>query len=111
METEKYKSVIVKQAEDDIAKTLAYISEELKNPQAAQKLWVDILNTVERIAAFPYSMAALKNKKITLDNEYRRAEVNNFVIVYKIIEQAKEVRVMAVFYGASDVVTRLIERL
>lgn len=111
MEIEKYKRVIVKQAEDDIAETLAYISDELKNPQAARKLWTEIFNTIDTITAFPYSMATLKNKKITLGKEYRRAEVNNFVIIYKVVEEAKEVRIMAVFYGASDVVARLIERL
>lgn len=111
MEIEKYKSIIVKQAEDDIIETLSYISDELKNPQAAQKLWTDILNTVDRIRAFPYLGAMLKNEKITLGKEYRRAEVNNFVMIYKVVEEAKEVRIMAVFYGASDVVARLTERL
>lgn len=111
METEKYKSVIVKQAEDDIAETLAYISSELKNPQAAQKLWMDILNTVDTITEFPYSGATLKNKKITLGKEYRRVEVNNFVLIYKVVDEVKEVRIMAVFYGASNVIARLTERL
>ncbi len=111
MEVEKYNSVIVKQAENDIAETLAYISDELNNPQAARKLWADILNTVDTITAFPYSMATLKNKKITMGKDYRLAKVNNFVIIYKVLEDAKEARIMAVFYGASDVVSRLIERL
>ncbi|MCM1367625.1 MAG: type II toxin-antitoxin system RelE/ParE family toxin [Roseburia sp.] len=111
MEAEKYKSLIVKQAEDDIRETLAYISEELQNPQAAQKLWSDILNAVDTITTYPYSMPKLKNKKITLGNEYRRTEVKNFVIVYKVIEETKELRIMAVLYGASDVVTKLTERI
>lgn len=66
MESERYKSVIVKQAEEDIKETLAYISEELKNPTAAQKLLKEILRTVETVVSFPYSMPVLKNEKITL---------------------------------------------
>ncbi|MDE6189580.1 MAG: type II toxin-antitoxin system RelE/ParE family toxin [Clostridia bacterium] len=107
---DKYKSVIVKQAEEDIAETLEYISTKLFNPAAAQNLLYEIIEAVERISTFPYSMPTLKSDKIQTDIEYRRVEVKNFALIYKVVEEAKEVRIMAVFYGASDVVSRIIKR-
>lgn len=107
----KYKSVIIRQAEIDIANTLAYISNELHSPKAAQKLWREILNTVDTITAFPYSMATLKDTKIPNGEIYRRAEVNNFALIYKVVEEVKEVRIMAVFYGPSDIPVKLTKRL
>ncbi|MCM1534124.1 MAG: type II toxin-antitoxin system RelE/ParE family toxin [Corallococcus sp.] len=107
----KYKSIIVKQAEQDISQTLAYISNELHSPKSAQKLLQDLISTVDTITSFPYSMATLKDIKIPNGDIYRRAEVNNFVLIYKVVEGVKEVRIMAVFYAPSDVSARLTKRI
>ena len=111
MESKRYKTVIIKQAEQDISQTLAYITEELKSPMAAQNLFTEIVSMIDAISMFPYSMPKLKNDKISLGNEYRTAFVNNFVLIYKIVEELKEVRIMAVLYASSDIISRVIERL
>lgn len=111
MDSEKYKCLITPQAIEDIDETLAYITNELENPDAAKKLFEELEKTFERIALFPYSMAKIRNDDITLGKEYRRAEVNNFVLIYKVTEEPRQVRVMAAFYGPSDVIRRLSERL
>lgn len=111
METTDYKRVILPQAEQDIGQTVKYIAEELCNPSAAVKLLSDMQNAMINVSKFPYSGQKLKDKRITLGAEYRRVEVNNFVLIYKVAEEEKEVRVMAAFYGASDVVARLIDRI
>ncbi len=111
MASSKFKSMILPQAEQDIDETLGYISGELCNPTAAKNLLIKILEMVDRIAAFPYSMPVIKNKEITLGKEYRRAEVDNFTMIYKIVEDVKEIRIMAVFYGRSDILTKCMNRL
>lgn len=110
MESNKYRSVIIKQAEEDIAETLEYISKNLSNPTAAGNLLTDIIDTIDRITMFPYAMPTLKSEIIESSAEYRRAEVNNFVLIYKVVEELKEIRIMAVFYGPSDVVSRIMKR-
>lgn len=111
MELNKYRSVIIKQAEDDIAETLEYISKNLFNPTAAENLLTDIIDTIDRITMFPYAMPTLKSELIEPTAEYRKAEVNNFVLIYKVIEELKEIRIMAVFYGPSDIVSRIKKRV
>ena len=111
MEENNYKRIILPQAESDIEQALNYISVDLCNPDAAVGLLNDITKMMENVSRFPYALPTLTDKRLTLGKEYRRADVNNFVIIYKIAEEQKEVRVMAALYAASDVVARLLKRL
>ena len=111
MEECKYKRVILPQAEQDIEEALNYISNELCNPDAANKLIDNMVEIMENVSMFPYSLPTLKDKRLAQGNEYRRADVNNFVLIYKVAEDVREVRVMAPLYAPSDVVARLLKRL
>ncbi len=110
MESCKYKSIILPQAGQDIDETLNYISNELCSPQAAKNLFSEILKAVEQISSFPYAMPEIKNKEISKNGEYRWTSVKNFLLVYKIVEEDKEIRIMAFLYGKSDIITRLTKR-
>ena len=109
--TNDYKAVILPQAEKDILEIADYISGSLKNPTAARKLLREIKETVGRIKAFPYAMPVIKNDEITLGKEYRRADVGNYALIYRIVEEIKEVRIFAVFYAPSDILTRILNRI
>lgn len=111
METSDYKRIILPQAESDIEETLSYIAEKLFNPSAAVKLMEDIEETMRSVSQFPYSKPQLKDKRLTLVADYRRADVNNFVLIYKVVEEVKEVRIMAAFYAPSDILARLLKRI
>lgn len=111
METTNYKRIILPQAEADIRDVLQYISNELCNPDAANKLLTDMIEAMESVSMFPNSRPKLNDKKLTADNEYRRIDVNNFVLIYKVVEEVREIRVMACLYAPSDVISRLIKRL
>lgn len=106
-----YKSVILPQAESDIKEALDYIADKLFNPMAAVKLMEDMEETIKSVAQFPYSRPQLKDKRLTLGADYRRAEVKNFVLIYKVVEETKEVRILAAFYAPSDVAARLLNRI
>lgn len=106
-----YKAVILPQAENDIVEIADYISNNLNSPSAARKLLKEIKEAVGRIKAFPYAMPVLKNEKITLGKEYRRLDVGNYVLIYKIVEEVKEVRIFAVFYAPSNVMARILNRI
>jgi hypothetical protein len=56
-------------------------------------------------------MPLLKNNLVTDKNEYRRADIDNFVIAYKVVEESKEARIMAAFYTPSDIVQRFLKRI
>ncbi len=84
MEETNYKRVILPQAESDIKETLDYIAEKLFNPTAAVKLIEKMEETMQSISLFPYSRSKLNDERLTLGMEYRRAEVDNFVLIYKV---------------------------
>ena len=44
----------------------------------------------------PYAMPLVKNDKLTMGTAYRRIDVNNYVIIYKVVEEAKQIRIFAV---------------
>lgn len=106
-----YSAVILPQAENDITDILNYISDELKNPTAAKNLWSDIKEALRRAITFPYAMPIIKNERITLGKEYRRLDVNNYVVVYKIVEESKEIRILAVLYAPSSIITKILNRV
>lgn len=111
MPTNKYKSVIVAQAQEDITEILSYIRDYLRNPSAAAKLLDDILGIVDTISSFPLSMPLIAKTNLTNGQEYHRAIVDNFVLIYKVVEEVREVRIMAAFYAMSDIFSRFLERL
>jgi plasmid stabilization system protein ParE len=111
MEKDNYSVTILPQAESDITDILDYIANDLCNPTAASNLWIDIKDAIGRARMFPLAMPVIKNKKITLGEEYRRIDVDNYVIVYKIYEALKEIRIFAVLYGPSNVVSKILNRI
>lgn len=111
MEFNKYKSVILPQATRDISQALEYIEKDLNNSLASKKLLKELMRIVDNICCFPYSMPKINNKEITLDKEYRYAMVNNFLLVYKVVDELKEIRIMSFLYAKSDLVAKLINVL
>lgn len=111
MTSNDYTAVILPQAEKDITDILDYIANELSNPTAAKNLWSNIKESIERARMFPYAMPLLKNERITTGKEYRRSDVNNYVVIYKVVEELKQIRIFAVLYGKSDVMARVLNRL
>ena len=97
----KYNVLITELAENDIDKILEYISINLSNPEAAEKLWNSIKEGIKRISMYPYAMPTYKGKFINNDKEYLRLDIHNFAIIYKIIEDVKEIRIMTAFYTPS----------
>lgn len=111
MASDKYTVVILPEAESDIDEILDYIVNKLFNVTAAQTLWYNITDAIERVSCFPYAMPILKSDKISNGKTYRRLDVANYVLIYKVVEEMKEVRVMSVFYAASNVAAKLLERI
>jgi plasmid stabilization system protein ParE len=111
MEKSDFNALILPQAENDITEILDYIANDLCNPTAAANLWEDFKEAINRAKMFPLAMPLIKNKKITLGEEYRRIDVSGYVIIYKIYESLKEIRIFAVLYGPSNVISKVLNRI
>lgn len=84
-------------ARQDMVETVRYISHELKNPAAAQRLSARLIEAAERLTEFPY-LYAVHTPIRPLKNEYRKIPVENYCIFYSVDEKAKTVTVMRVLY-------------
>lgn len=101
-----YKLVISELAHRDLDNIVLYIAVQLANPTAV----TNFLDEVEKCYGY------LKNNPLMYEQchdvffaekEYRKANIKNYVLVYKVDERAKEVVIYRFFYGAQDYI-RLI---
>lgn len=83
---------------EDIAR---YISNELQNPAAAERLSEKIVAEADKIPAFPYSNPAYIPVK-PLRHEYRKLLIDNFLLLYWVDEAQKIITVARVVYAKRD---------
>lgn len=94
----KYNVSILDAAVSDIEEITLYIRDELKNQKAAKYLADKIFETIERIAQFPYANSVYVPLR-PLKHEYRKAVIDNYLLFYRVDEEAKEVIVVRAIYG------------
>lgn len=88
-------------ARQDMVEIARYISQELKNPAAAQRLSTRLIETAEQLTDFPYLYAVYLPIR-PLKREYRKAVVGNYCMFYYVDENEKIVTVARVIYGGRD---------
>ena len=96
-----YKVVISPSANADLFNVLKYIAYELENPSAAQKL----ADGVERCYADLEEMPAaheLCRDPVLRRLGYRRYPIDNYIVIFRVVERAKEVRVVHFFHMTQD---------
>jgi len=96
-----YKLEYLPIAKQDMVEIARYISKELRNPSAAEKLAVEMIDAAERLVDFPYSKAMHITAK-PLKHEYRRLVVKNYVMFYWVNEIEKSIVIARVIYAHRD---------
>lgn len=94
----KYNYNFTPLAEEDVDSILTYLSEKLLNGKAAVDLFAKIERTVENICEFPYSYADCSCFLIT-NESIRRAVIDNYVLVYEVIEETKQINFLRFRYA------------
>lgn len=97
-----YKLEFLPVAKNDMLEIVKYISNDLKNPQAASKLADEFIEAAENICIFPYSNNVYTPIK-ALEKEYRRIIVKNYMMFYTVDESTKTVTIMRVMYGKRNI--------
>ena len=99
------KLVFSRAFEDDLLGITDYISNNLQNPQASEKLVKDIFNEIDKLKSDPELGTSLSSVlPYIIPNEYRRLIVRNYVVIYKIED---DIAIKRVFYGRRDYITLL----
>lgn len=98
-----YRLVVTELAHGDLDNIVSYIAVQLDNPMSA----ANFLDEVERCFGFLKSNPLMyeRGHDVRLETEgYRKATINNYVLVYKLDETAKTVIIYRFFYGAQNYV-------
>ena len=102
-----YKLEYLPVAQRDMVEIVRYISGELQNPTAADRLVMELVNAAESVLTFPYALPSYQPIR-SLKREYRKILVQNFLMFYWVDEEKKLVTVARVVYAKRDV-ARLLE--
>lgn len=102
-----YKLEYLPVAQRDMVEIVRYISGELQNPVAADRLATELVNAAESVLTFPYALPAYQPIR-PLKHEYRKILVQNFLVFYWVDEEKKLVTVARVVYAKRDI-SRLLE--
>ena len=98
MKNKKYKLRYLPLFEQDLIQTVSYITNVLKNTDAAEKLVNDIEDAIQERLEYPLAFEPFPSKK--RDYPYYRIYIRNYVIYYVVIGDVMEVR--RFLYGAID---------
>jgi plasmid stabilization system protein ParE len=96
-----YKLAYLPSAKQDMAEIAGYISHELSNPAAAEKLAAEMIEAAGRLTKFPYANGVHFSLK-PLRQEYRKLAVRSYMMFYWIDEAEKLVTVARVIYASRD---------
>lgn len=90
---------------DDIKSTAAYIENELKNPQAAERFKEKILYSVSLLKDNPNMGNHLSNKYESIESDYKYIIVNKQLVFYEINDD--NIEVIRMLDGRTDYLTHL----
>lgn len=93
-----YKVEYLPAAYNDMIEIIRYISFELGNSVAANKLGVEFVTAIDSLQDFPYRHSVYFPLK-PLKHEYRRLPVGNYIVFYWVDEAEKLIVVARVIYG------------
>ena len=96
-----YKLEFLPAAQQDMVEIVRYISIELCNPTAAERLAKELIAAADGIQAFPYANPQYLPLR-PLTYEYRKLLVRNYLLFYRVDEKNKQVTVTRVLYARRD---------
>ena len=96
-----YKLEYLPVAKQDMVDIVRYISHNLSNPTAAQRLADKIIEAAEGLTDFPYAHPTYHPIR-PLQQEYRSLLVKNYLIFYCVDEVQKLITITRVIYARRD---------
>lgn len=85
-----------------VENTLDYITKDLKNPYAAKKLYINILDAISRIKKHPEMYARVlyeKYKKLNI----RKVKINNYYLFYLYENKENKIFILNLVYSARNI--------
>ena len=96
-----FEPVYLPAARQDMIDIVRYISEELKNPIAAEHLAAELIRAGDGLPAFPYANPVYLPIR-PLQHEYRKLSVQNYLMLYWVDGGKQQVCIARVIYAKRD---------
>lgn len=97
----RYKLQFLPVARQDLLDIVHYISVDLQNVTAAERIAEKLIREARKLEDFPYAHPIFTPQK-PLANEYRKLVVENYILFYWVEEEERAVTVARVLYGRRD---------
>ncbi len=101
-----YNVVISPTANTDLYNALKYIAYELANPTAAEKLADEVDRCYADLEEMPAAHEFCRDHVLRRLG-YRRYPVGNYLVIFRIEEEAQEVRIVHFFHATQDYLSTL----
>ncbi|MHB1452773.1 MAG: type II toxin-antitoxin system RelE/ParE family toxin [Saccharofermentanales bacterium] len=88
-------------AQEDLNEIFFCISENLKAPAAAKSLMEAIIDGIQSLCNFPYKSPE-STDLILKHRGYRKLVIENYIALYLVDENSRQITIARVFYGAMD---------
>ena len=98
--TNNYKIVFTNIANENLEEIYDYISKYLKEPIIANRIMNKIEQKIFNLKENPYIYVEVPTKP--RKEIYRKMVVDNYIVLYKIDEELKQVNIHSIFYGRID---------
>lgn len=98
---DKYEVKLYARAYRDMEDIYAYIANNLHGPNAAQNIIDEIENAVFSLELMP-ERGAVRRSGIYANRDYRQLFVGNYIIVYRVKKEEKQVHIVTVRYAPSS---------
>ena len=105
-----YKVIISPSANADLFNALKYIAYELENPQAAAKLADCVDKCYADLEELPAAHELCRDVALRRMG-YRRYPVGNYLVIFRIVEERHEVRVVHIFHATQDYLSTLRDEI
>ncbi|MCL1820659.1 MAG: type II toxin-antitoxin system RelE/ParE family toxin [Oscillospiraceae bacterium] len=102
-----YKVDVSDRAETDLDRIIEYITVKLSAPKAASDLLDKVYDCYSNLEKNPYVYETCRDSRLKSEG-YRRAVINNYIMIYKVYEDTKDVIVHDFFYGGQDYTTLIL---
>ena len=96
--------ILYSKARDDLENIFEYISEELKNKDSALKLINRFEDKFLSLISFPYAYPVINNSNLDKD-DLRKCFIDNFLIIYFVNTNIKQIEIVRVVYQRTDYLT------
>ena len=97
----EYETFFTRKAYGDLRSIYQYIKEELQNTSSAIKMIDDIEKKIKVLKEFPLTGSMVQDIGLQAKG-YRKLVINNYIALYTVNDQKKEVHIIRIFYGKRD---------